>query len=87
MYSAASLFDFYVLSRKSFNIEEWFCGALQNSWCLTAVVQSSPLCPLSMESFLAMPGLVDIVQCFNRGVKHVVIQAFVSLPPSLCLGH
>lgn len=64
---------------KSFNVEEWFRGALQNSWRLTAVV----LCPLSMESVSAMPGLVDTVQCFSRAVKHVVIQAFVSLSLSV----
>jgi len=66
----------YVELGKSFNIEEWFFRALPNSWCLTAVVQSSSLCPLSMESAVAMPGLGDTVQCFRRAVKHVVIQAF-----------
>lgn len=34
---------------------------MQHSWYLTAVVQSSPLCPLLMDTVLAMPGLVDTV--------------------------
>lgn len=49
----------------SCNTEECICEALQHSWCLTAAVQvalSSPLCPLSVESVLAMPELVDAVQ-------------------------
>lgn len=41
---------------------------------------SGPLCPLSMESVLALPGLVDTVQCFSRAVNHQVMQAFASLP-------
>lgn len=59
----------------SFNGEERFCRALQHSWCLTAVVLSSRLCPQTVESVLFLP---DRVQCFSSVAKHVVIQPFVS---------
>lgn len=40
------------------------------------MVQSVPLCPLSMESVLAEAGLRDTVRCFSGAVEHVVRQAF-----------